>query len=63
MTNVRQSIVPKRGMTCMHVVAQFGHSALMNTIFRVVDKTHTSKFLMMFDKCEHCFKPMNAALV
>lgn len=34
----------------MHLVAQFGHIALMHTIFRIVTKTQTSKFLMMFDR-------------
>jgi hypothetical protein len=34
----------------MHLVAQFGHIALMHTIFRIVAKTQTSKFLLMFDR-------------
>jgi hypothetical protein len=35
----------------MHLVAQFGHITLTHTIFRIVAKTQTSKFLMMFDRC------------
>jgi hypothetical protein len=45
-----QSVVSKRGLTCMHLAAQFGHVELLQTIIRVANKMNMAKCFMMFDR-------------
>jgi hypothetical protein len=49
--DVVQNVVPKRSMTSMHLIAQFGHLELMQTILRVLNKTGLQKSLLMSDRC------------
>lgn len=49
-----QNVVPKRSMNCMHLVAQYGHVELMQTILRVLTKTGLQKFVLSFDRCVEC---------
>ena len=45
-----QKVVPKRNLSCIHLVAQFGHMELMITILRVLGKSGLQKYLMMTDR-------------
>jgi hypothetical protein len=37
-------------MNCMHLVAQYGHIEMMQTILRVLTKTGLQKFVLLFDR-------------
>jgi hypothetical protein len=53
MPPILQYIVPKRGMTCLHLISQFGHVGLLHTMLRIASKANMSKFVMMFDRWPH----------
>ena len=52
---VLQSVVPKRGMNCLHLVCQYGHMELLQTMLRVMTKAGVHKFLMSSDRCVCAF--------